>query len=215
MILYGARPSPFVRKVIVFAAEKGIELDVQPGGFGQGGEVFARASPFGKMPAFQDGDFLISDSTAIITYLDAVHPEPNLIPTEAKARARTIWYEEFGDTIVQATGGQIFFNRMVAPLMGRPQDLETADRAEAEALPGLYDYIERVLPESGFLVEDRFTLADIAVACPLINLGYCSEALKQERWPKVQAWLQRLRERPSFAAALAAEAKMVERMAAA
>lgn len=215
MIVYGARPSPFVRKVIVFAAEKGIEVEVQPGGFGQGGDVFAQASPFGKMPAFQDGDFLISDSTAIITYMDTLYPEPNLIPVEAKARARTIWYEEFGDTIVQATGAQIFFNRMVAPLLGMPQDLPAADQAEAEKLPGIYDYVEKILPESGFLVEDRFTLADIAVASPLINICYCSAALKEKRWPRLAAWVQKMRERPSFANALAAEAKMIERMAAA
>lgn len=215
MILYGARPSPYVRKVIVFAAEKGIDLEVRPGGFGQGGEVFAQASPFGKMPAFQDGDFLISDSTAIITYLDMIHPEPNLIPTEAKARARTIWYEEFGDTIVQATGAQIFFNRMVAPFMGVAQDLEAAEKAEADKLPELYDYLEKILPESGFLVEDRFTLADIAVACPIINICYCSSVLAEGRWPRLRGWLRQMRERPSFAGALAAEARAIERMAAA
>ncbi|WP_327753409.1 glutathione S-transferase family protein [Sphingobium sp. SJ10-10] len=215
MILYGARPSPFVRKVIVFAAEKGIDLEVKPGGFGQGGEAFAQTSPFGKIPGFQDGDFLISDSTAIITYLDTLHPEPNLIPVEAKARARTIWYEEFGDTIVQATGMQIFFNRMVAPFMGMAQDLAAAEKAEADSLPKLYDYLESILPDSGFLVEDRFTLADIAVACPIINVCYCSSVLAEGRWPRLRGWLQQMRERPSFAAALAVEAKAIERMAAA
>ncbi|MGC4251606.1 MAG: glutathione S-transferase family protein [Sphingobium sp.] len=212
MIVYGARPSPFVRKVIVFAAEKGIALDVQPGGFGQGGEIFAQASPFGKIPAFQDGDFLISDSTAIITYLDTLYPEPPLIPTEAKARARTIWYEEFADTILQPVGVEIFFNRVVAPFMGLPNDLAVADRAEAEKMPGLYDYVEKALPDSGWLVEDRFTLADIAVACPLINVGYCSEGLEKGRWPRVKAWLQKVRERPSFVEALAVEARGLNRM---
>ncbi|SCW69321.1 glutathione S-transferase [Sphingobium faniae] len=212
MILYGARPSPFVRKVIVFAAEKGIALDVQPGGFGQGGEMFAQASPFGKIPAFQDGDFLISDSTAIITYLDTLHPQPDLIPAEAKARARTVWYEEFADTILQPAGVEIFFNRVVAPFLGLPSDLAAADRAEAEKMPGLYDYVEKALPDSGWLVEDRFTLADIAVACPLINIGYCSVGLEQGRWPRAKAWLQRVRERPSFAEALAIEARGLNRM---
>ncbi len=215
MIIYGARPSPFVRKVIIFAEEKGLPVEVKPGGFGQGGEIFTQASPFGKIPAFQDGDFLISDSSAIITYMDAVQPEPVLIPAEPKARARTIWYEEFGDTIVQAAGAAIFFNRMVAPLLGMPQDLATADRAEAEQLPKICDYIENVLPDSGFLVEDRFTLADIAVACPLINIGYCSSVLKDGRWPRLEQWLQQMSARPSFAAALAREARGIDAMRAA
>ena len=212
MIIYGARPSPFVRKVAIFAQEKGLTFEVRPGGFGQGGDVFVSASPFGKIPAFQDGDFLISDSTAIITYMDSVQPEPNLIPLEPKARARTIWYEEYGDTILQPVGAQIFFNRMVAPLLDLPQDLEAAAHAEAEKLPALYNYLESVLPDSGFLIEDRFTLADIAVACPIININYCSRLLADGHWPKIKAWLARLNERPSFVTALAEEEKVLERM---
>nr|WP_306812031.1 glutathione S-transferase family protein [Sphingobium sp. CFD-1] len=212
MIVYGARPSPFVRKVIVFAAEKGLTLDVQPGGFGQGNEMFAQASPFGKIPGFQDGDFLISDSTAIITYLDTIRPDPNLIPTEAKARARTIWYEEFADTILQPVGMQIFFNRVVAPFLGLPSDPAAADAAEADRMPELYDYVEGNLPDSGFLVEDRFTLADIAVACPFINIGYCSDGLEKGHWPRLKAWLQAVRAWPSFTEALAIEGKAVNRM---
>ena len=91
MILYGSSLSPFVRKTLAFAAEKGMELELQPAGMGGGPPEFKLASPFGKMPGFKDGDFLLCDSTAIITYLDAIQPEPNLIPTEPKARARTIW----------------------------------------------------------------------------------------------------------------------------
>ena len=209
MIIYGARPSPFVRKVIVFAAEKGIAVEVRPAGFGKGGEAFERASPFSKIPALVDGDFAISDSTAIITYMDALHPEPNLIPTEPKARARTIWYEEFADTIAQPVGVDIFFNRVVGKLLDMPHDPARADRAEAEKMPGIYDYLEAVLPDSGWLVEDRFTLADIAVACPLINVCYCSSGLKDGRWPRVKAWLDGLRARPSFAGAMAQEARML------
>jgi glutathione S-transferase len=72
------------------------------------------------MPGFRDGDFAISDSTAIITYLEAKFPNPALIPSEAKSRARTIWYEEFADTILIASMGKLFFNRVVAPrFLGR------------------------------------------------------------------------------------------------
>lgn len=212
MIIYGARPSPFVRKVIVFAAEKGLAVEVKPGGFGQGGEIFAQASPFGKIPAFQDGDFLISDSSAIITYMDAIQPDPNLIPLEPKARARTIWYEEFGDTIMQAAGAAIFFNRVVAPVMGMPQDLVAAEKAEAESLPCALDYLDKVLPDSGFLVEDRFTLADIAVVCPLMNVSYCDTVQIADRWPKVGQWMEQMRARPSFAAALEIEMPQIEKM---
>ena len=212
MIIHGARPSPFGRKVIVFAAEKGIAAEVRTAGFGRGEEGYLNGSPFGKIPALEDGDFLLCDSTAIITYMDALRPEPNLIPTEAKARARTIWFEEFGDTIAQAAGQKLFFNRVVAKMVKRPPDLAAADRAEAEEMPKIYDYLESALPESGWLIEDRFTLADLAAACPLINVGYCSDGLSAARWPRTTAWLAAVKARPSVADALREEAPLVQAM---
>src|SRR4028119_128358 len=100
MMGYGSSLSPFVRKVLAFAAEKGIEVESKPVGLGDQSPDFREASPFGKIPGFRDGDFAISDSSAIIAYLDALKPDPNLIPIDPKTRARTIWYEEFGDTIL-------------------------------------------------------------------------------------------------------------------
>lgn len=212
MIIHGARPSPFVRKVIVYAAEKGIEVEVQPAGFGRGAEGYFKGSPFGKIPALEDGDFLLCDSTAIITYMDALRPGTEMIPAEPKARARTIWYEEFGDTVVQPVGAKIFFNRVVARALKAPQDMVAADKAEADEMPRLYDYIEGVLPDSGWLVEDRFTLADLAAACPIINVAYCSDGLDAARWPRVAAWVDAVKARPSVAAALAEEAPIVAGM---
>src|SRR5688500_1540166 len=111
MIVYGSSLSPFVRKVLAYASEKGIELEVRPTTVADADPDFRAASPFGKMPALSDGDYRLADSSAIIHYLEARHPEPNLIPTEAKARGRTIWFDEFADTILFACGGKMFFNR--------------------------------------------------------------------------------------------------------
>ncbi len=202
MIIYGSSMSPFVRKTMVFATEKGLDFEVQP----IGSEEFKQASPFNKMPGFKDGDFLISDSTAIITYLDVIKPDPNLIPTEAKARARAIWYEEYGDTIVAACGGKIFFNRVVSPkFFGRPGDLAAADAAQETEFPKLMDYLEGVVPASGYLVEDRFTLADIAVASPLATLALGGCEVQAQRHPKAAAYVAKIWERPSFAKLIAQE----------
>src|SRR3954470_19507763 len=100
MIVYGASLSPFVRKVLAFAGEKDIEVESKPVDFRDKSAEFIEASPFGKIPGFRDGDFAISDSSAIIHYLEAVKPEPSLIPKDPKAGARTIWYDEFADTIL-------------------------------------------------------------------------------------------------------------------
>ena len=212
MIVYGSTLSPYVRKVMVFAAEKGMTLELKPAGMGRGGPEFEECSPFRKMPGFRDpdADFTISDSTAIVTYLEARQPEPNLIPAEAKARARTIWYDEFADTIVMAMGAKIFFNRFVSPkVLKRPGNEEAAATAERDELPPVLDYIERIVPASGFLVEDRLTLADIAVASPFVNLGHVGVAIDGTRWPRTVAYLDAIVGRNSFAPLLQAERQMV------
>ena len=216
MIVYGSSLSPFVRKVVAFAAEKGIELELKPVQPGSPDPEFRQASPFGKMPGFRDGDFAISDSSAIVAYLDAIRPEPNLIPTEPRARARTIWFDEFSDTILFACGGKMFFNRIVGPrFLGVPGDEEIARKAECEELPPLLDYLEGAIPESGYLVEDRLTLADISVASPFANLRHINVVLDPARHPKTIAWVERMLARPSFAPMIERETLFLERTAAA
>jgi glutathione S-transferase len=215
MIVYGSSLSPFVRKVLAFAAEKGIEIELKPTGLGNKDPEFLEASPFGKMPGFRDGDFAISDSSAIVAYLDAVKPEPNLIPAEARARARTIWFDEYSDTILFACGGKMFFNRIVAPrFLGQAGDEEIAAKAECDELPPLLDYLERVIPESGYLVEDRLTLADISVASPFANLGHLDIVVDPGRYPKLSAYVSRMLARPSFASWIEREKAFLERTAA-
>ena len=216
MIVYGSSLSPFVRKVLAFAAEKGIEVELKPTGLGNKDPEFLEASPFGKMPGFRDGDFAISDSSAIVAYLEAVQPEPNLIPTEPKARARTIWYDEFADTILFSCGGKMFFNRIVGPrFLGQAGDEEVARKAECEELPPLLDYLEVVIPESGFLVEDRITLADVAVASPFANLRHLNVAVDPATHPRLHAYVEAILGRPSFAPHVARETAFLERTAAA
>ncbi len=199
MIVYGSSISPFVRKVLAFAGEKGIEVELKPTGFPGKEPEFLEASPFGKMPGLRDGDFTISDSTAIIFYMEAIKPEPNLIPAEPRARARTVWFDEYADTILFACGGKMFFNRLVAPrFLGQPGDEAAAAKAECEELPPLLDYLERVIPDSGFLVEDRLTLADLSVASPFANFKHINLAIDPARYPKVTRYVEAILGRPSF-----------------
>jgi glutathione S-transferase len=213
MIVYGSTLSPYVRKVVAFAAEKGIELEVKQVAPGAEDPEFLAASPFRRIPGFRDGDFAISDSTAIITYLEALHPQPNLIPAEPRARARSIWYDEFADTIMMECGRALFFNRIVSPLfMGREGDLQAADLAEREKLPPILNHLERAMPESGFLVEDRITLADIAVASPFVNVTrHLGIVVDEARYPRTRAFLEAMLARPSFAPVIEKECRFIEK----
>ncbi|HEY5459651.1 MAG TPA: glutathione S-transferase family protein [Sphingomicrobium sp.] len=199
MILYGSTMSPFVRKVAAYAAEKGIGLELQPTGFPNPTPEFRAASPFGKMPALVDGDYSLADSSAIIHYLEAKYPEPELIPSDPRERGRVIWFDEFADTILFACGAKIFFNKVVAPrFLGREGDLGAAEAAERDELPPLLDYLEGAVPDSGYLVGDRLTLADIAVAGPFANFSHCDVAIDSARYPKITAYVNAILSRPSF-----------------
>jgi glutathione S-transferase len=213
MIIFGSTLSPYVRKVVVFAAEKGLDFEVKQAGMGQGGPEFQAASPFGKMPGFKDDDFLISDSSAIVTYLEAKHPQPNLIPEEPRARARTIWYDELADTLIMAAGSAIFGNRFVRPRVLKQEcDHDAADAAERDLLPPILDYLESVIPDSGFLVEDRLTLADIAVASPFATLGCIDVTVDAARYPKTRAYVAAMHARPSFASVVERDQSIVRAM---
>ena len=216
MILYGSSLSPFVRKVLAFADEKGIELEVQPTGLPQPGPEFLEASPFRKMPALRDGDYTLADSSAIVHYLEAKHPEPALIPADPKLRGKTIWYDEFADTVLVTCGAKIFFNRIVAPrFLGREGDLTAAEQAELNDLPPILDYVESIAPADGeYLVGDALTLADIAVAGPFANFRHTDTKVDPERYPRTVAYVERILARPSFAHWVDRETALLGRQAA-
>lgn len=209
MIVYGSSLSPYVRKTLAFGAEKGLTLENKVPRPGEPDADFLACSPFKKIPGFKDGDFQISDSSAIITYLEALHPEPNLIPLDPRNRARAIWFEEFADTIVVAAAGPLFFNRIVGPkFMGVTGDEGACVKAERETIPPLLDYLERIVPDAGgFLLEDRITLADLAVASPFANLGHLSFDLSA--WPRTKAYVEAILARPSFAERVAKEKRLL------
>lgn len=201
MILYGSSFSPFVRKVLAYAGEKGIELELTPTGFPNYSPEYLEASPFRKMPAFRDGAYTLADSTAIIHYLEAKYPERPLIPAEPKLRGKAIWFEEFADTILVGCGAKIFFNRIVAPrFLGKPCDEQAVQSAELNDLPPILDYLERTVPDdNGYLVGDALTLADIAVAGPFANFRHTKTHVDAERYPRTVAYVERILARPSLA----------------
>ena len=216
MIVYGSSLSPYVRKVLAYAAEKGIDVDVKPVAPGDPDPAFREASPFGKMPAFRDGDYGLSDSSAIIHYLEAKFPQPALIPAEAKLRGKVIWFDEFADTIIASCSAKMFYNRVVLPrFLGKEGDEQAATAAEREELPPLLDYLEKVVPDAGgFLVGDSITLADISIASPFANFAHLGCERDQSRHGRVYAYVESILARPSFALWIEREAGFLSKQAA-
>lgn len=212
MIIYGTSLSPFVRKTMVFAAEKGVAITNVPLGTGSDDPAFLAASPLRKIPAMRDkgaddgADFCIADSSAIVAYIEAKHPQAALIPAEPMARAQAIWFDEFADTVFFAVASKIFGNRVVLPkFRNQPGDQAAADAAEADDLPPLFDHLEGAIRPSGFLVGDALSLADIAIASLFVNLAHASVSVDGARWPKLSAYVDTMLARPSFTPIIAAE----------
>lgn len=197
MELYGAIFSPFVRKVALVAAEKGIAFTMPDFSFTDPSADFLASSPFRKIPALKDGDYHLSDSTAICAYFDALVADPPLFPAEARARGRAVWFEEFADTIMMPTLGPAIFNRFVVPrLRGAAGDEEAALAALEKFVPVL-TYLESVAPAQGWLAGE-FSLGDIAVASMIRTMDYIDAALDAAQYPAIAAWYARVCARPAW-----------------
>ncbi len=198
MQLFGIPFSPFVRKVMLVGAEKGVTFDYGAGGPGNLTPDFIAASPFKKIPAIRDGQFTLADSTAICAYLDAKYPDPAVYPLGPELRGRAVWFEEVADTIILPAAGPVIFNRFVAPkLMGKPGDEAAAKKGE-EALMPLLEWLEGQIPASGWILGSDYSIADISIATTLRTLAYVDIFVDATQGPKTAAWYARVAARPAW-----------------
>jgi glutathione S-transferase len=197
--LYGAAPSPFVRKVRVVLHEKGLTYDHEFVGPGSRKPEFRKISPLGRIPGFIDGDLVVSDSSVICAYLERAHPEPALYPRDPVPYARALWYEEYADTALAAVATFGTFGRkIIAPLRGAPIDHAAIEKTLTDELPPVFDYLEGEVADREFLVGDRFSIADISVATHFVNFGHAGYAVDAARWPRLAAWVRRQLARQIF-----------------
>jgi len=206
--VHGVPPSPFVRKARVFLAEKGIAYDlvqVTPMPPANATPEFRQISPLGKIPAYTDGDFAISDSSVICAYLERANPSPALYPGDPKPYARALWFEEYADTRLSETVGPAFFQRVVRKAFFKQGPDEDAVKKALEGLPPVLDYLEAQLGDGEYLVGNRFSIADIAVGTQLAQLEHAGESVDAARWPKLAAYAGRILGRPSFKECIAQE----------
>jgi glutathione S-transferase len=197
----GGNVSPFVRKVRVALAEKGIDYELEPLNPFAAPEGFRDISPLGKIPVCEHDGRLVNDSSVFCAYLERVAPEPALYPADPYERARAEWLEEFMDGGAQPVmGSGVFFPVVLKPLMtGEEPDLDPPRVVFEEKLPRFFSYLEAQIGDREFLVGDRFGIADIAVASPFVNLRHAGFVPEADRFPALCGLLRRTHERASFA----------------
>jgi len=194
VIVIGSYLSPYVRKVLVCLELKGIPYRIDPIVPFYGNEAFSRLSPLRRIPVLIDGDVTLCDSTIICEYLDERHPEPALYPEGAAARARARWLEEYADSRMGEVFIWHYFNQLVIrrAVWDEGPDEQILEKAVNQEIPSVLDYLEALLPDSGFLFSPTLLrVADIAIAAMFRNAAFARFSIDADRWPRTAAYVAR------------------------
>ncbi len=192
--LYQFEMSQYSEKVRLILDYKGLDyrkIEVTPG-VGQI-ELFQKSGQR-QVPVLKDGDTYIADSTEIALYLERKYPDPPLLPVDPKERGLCLLIEEWADVSIGLKGRKAFIGALNKSANFRtsilPKDTPDFLKTLVSSLPGEVldvlgsgvgfggdavkdaqnalkqdlDSLCLLLENSPYLVTDRPTLADLAVA---------------------------------------------------
>mgnify|MGYP005810206853 CR=1 FL=1 len=206
MKLYDAAISSAAARVRIAVALKGLAVERIPVEIvGAGAEnrrpAYLDVNPQGLVPALvTDDGVLLTQSLAIIEYLDEVHPQPPLLPPDPATRA---WVRAFVLAVLAETHA-IVTPRVVNHLATLPgADESTAPSWRRHWTEVGIDALEALLARrhattpSRFCAGDAPGLADVFLFPQALNAGRVD--LPLARWPHVRAIVTRLGDIPAFA----------------
>ncbi|MBS7792897.1 glutathione S-transferase N-terminal domain-containing protein [Roseococcus sp. SDR] len=204
--LISATPSPYARKVRIALLEKGIPFTLQTEVPWHGTTATPAYNPLEKLPVLVQPDGTgIYESRFILEWLEVKHPTPRLLPDDPEAILAARQVEVLADGVCDAVV-LLFFERMRAA----PSE-EWIARQRRKVEGGVRALAERA--EDGFLVGNRFGLADIAAGTAL---RYLAVRFPEFDWagqyPNLAAMSARLEARPSFAATVPVPQTITEKV---
>jgi glutathione S-transferase len=202
IVVYGVPGSPFMRAVQMGLEEKKAAYRVQALGVGESkSEAYLRKHPFGRVPAFEHGNFGLYETQAILRYLDDILPEPPLQPRDPKQAARmnqiigiNDWY------FFPKVAAVIVFQRIIGPVL---LGIKTDDAAIEAAVPmgrTCIAELDRLLGGQQFFAGDDLSIADLMLAPQLDFLAETPEGKALLAGTRIEAWLKRMNERPGMQA---------------
>lgn len=167
MKLYGYANAPNPRKVTIFLAEKGLDVELVEIDMMKGAHKtpeFLQKNPSGKLPVLEtdDGRFL-SESIAICRYLEALYPEPNLFGTNAfelghiEMRNRQMELELWSQIGVSWVNGPIVAKMGIFPTVPEAKVVSDANVLK------YYERLDREFAANDYVAGSRFTVADITL----------------------------------------------------
>ena len=204
--LYGAPYSTYVRSARLTLEEKGVpysleEVDIMSEE-GAPKEHYAR-QPFGKIPAFQHGDFQLYETTAIIHYIDEAFDGPALMPSDPQGRARANQVISLLDSYAYETCvWDVFVERIFVPSQGGKSNEETiADGLKTSET--CMQALEDILGDDPYLAGSEVTLADLHAYPIFCYYRLAPEgAAAMQRHAKLCGWWDRMAARDSVKATL-------------
>lgn len=201
MKLYTFKHAPNPRRVHIYLAEKGIDLMLETVDIVTGQNRtpdFLAKNPLGGLPVLEldDGSHL-TESLAIMQYLEELHPEKPMIGTTPLERARTREVERICEIGVLSAIGTIFQN--TSPMFaGRvkqsPQAVETARTRLAANLTVL----DHKIGDKPFIMGEHPTIADCTLFAAL-RFGEITASPLDRNFRNVARWYDAFAKRPSAA----------------
>ena len=192
MKLHNSPTSPFVRKVLIAAHERGLADQIELTGpqTMENGELRAD-NPLEKVPALvlDDGTALY-DSLVIVSYLDGLGSGPQLIPGDHAARTTVLRRHALADGIMEAGVASVMETR-------RPDD-----KIWSDAINRQRGKIQRAIDALEGEIEAMGDVVDLSTISTGAALGYVDFRLGDLGWrdghPKLAAWYEAFAKRPSM-----------------
>lgn len=192
--LWGRMSSINVRKVVWTVQELGLSAQRTDAGgnFGLVTEAPYRSkNPNGMVPLLEDGEATLWESNVIVRYLCARHSSGTLYPEPLAERFTAEMWMDWQQTTLNPAGRDAFVQLVRTP----PEQRDDAAIARSiAATEPLLDLLDAELAQHPYLAGDRFTMADIPVACE-IHRWY---GLPFDRTPRtyLDRWYQAICDRP-------------------
>lgn len=161
LVLYATDVSVYSAKVAIALAYKGVAFERRaPPGGSYRSAAYRALVPAGTVPAIDDGGFVLSETDAIIEYIDETRPGPRLLPGDAQARARARFASRLHDFRIEPRVRALF------PHVGAG----TGERAAAEiaALRDAVAAAETLIAPAPFAAGAAFGLGDCGWAPTLL-----------------------------------------------
>jgi glutathione S-transferase len=195
MKLYMNKLSPNVRRVRIVAAAAGIELEEQSLDFAKGehkSPEYLAINPNGAVPALVDGDFILTESRAMMQYLAAKKPESRLLPSDEAERADVTRWQFWDASHFSPNAATIAFERLLKPMMGLGEPDTSKINVAVTNWRRFAAVLEKRLDGRTFIVGNALTIADLTLASSLM---YAKQSeLPLADFPRLAAWFGRISE---------------------